>query len=372
MNRRLLIATPLYPPEIGGPATYTRILEEELPKYGYHVEIEKFSEVKHLPRGVRHIAYFGNLLLALFRNDAIFALDPVSVGLPALLASRVLLKPLYVKVVGDYAWEQFQIKNEKVKGKNFVTPEEFQKGRYDFLTEVRRWVSHYVTRSARAVIVPSNYLKKIVIAWGVPGNVIHVIYNSFKNPIIGETRDALRERLHFSGPVVLSAGRLVPWKGFAKLVESVPALLSEFPTLKLLIIGTGPEQTRILRSIEKYNLATSVTLLDSLPHKELMEHLKASDAFVLNTGYEGLSHILLEARSLGVPIVTTNVGGNPEVVEDGKEGILIPFNDHEAIAKSLREVLSRRFTIHPSSGKDSFFSVERMVKECVRLLESNA
>src|SRR4051812_7117496 len=103
---RLLIATPLYPPELGGPATYAKALEDGLPAHGNQVTLVKFGTVRHLGKGVRHLAFFWHIFTALKHADMVLALDPVSVGLPALLAARLRRKPFLVKVVGDYAWEQ--------------------------------------------------------------------------------------------------------------------------------------------------------------------------------------------------------------------------------------------------------------------------
>ena len=103
---RLVVATPLYPPDLGGPATYSYLLEQELPKRGITIELVKFADVRHLPKLVRYLAYFFNVLKALRTKDAVLALDPVSVGLPSMLAARVARKPLFLKVGGDYAWEQ--------------------------------------------------------------------------------------------------------------------------------------------------------------------------------------------------------------------------------------------------------------------------
>src|SRR3989338_4085545 len=105
---KLVIATPLYPPEIGGPATYAKLLFEGLPKKAIEVELVKFSDVRHLPKFIRHYVYYRRVLMAARSADAILALDQVSVGLPALYAAQKLGKPFFVKIVGDYAWEQGQ------------------------------------------------------------------------------------------------------------------------------------------------------------------------------------------------------------------------------------------------------------------------
>ena len=113
-------------------------------------------------------------------------------------------------------------------------------------------------------------------------------------------------------------------------------------------------------------------MTDTLPHEKVLEYLAAADVFVLNTAYEGFSHLILEAMALGVPIVTTDSGGNPELIEDGKEGFLIKFNDKEALKSKILDVLSNPILAQKFSEnakkKSSEFSKERMIKETVKIL----
>src|SRR3989344_5644320 len=103
---KVLIATGLYPPEIGGPATHTKLLEEKLPVYGIKVDVVPFRIVRFLPVGVRHLVYAWHLLRRAYRADVLLAQDTISVGLPAALVSRMTRLQLIVRVPGDYAWEQ--------------------------------------------------------------------------------------------------------------------------------------------------------------------------------------------------------------------------------------------------------------------------
>ena len=378
---RILIATPLYPPETGGPATYTKLLEEGLPSRGMDVVVAKWSVVRGKPRLVRHIAYFWPIFKIGHDVDVIFALDPVSVGLPTWLASTLLRKRFFLKVVGDFAWEQWM---QKGRGE-FVDVETFQKRRFDVVTELRRFVEHYVARRAERVIVPSEFLKRIVLAWGVPETRIVVVYNSFDPPSTILTKTDARRILGLSGTVIMSAGRLVPWKGMQALVGVMPEILREFPDAKLLIAGDGPEREALALKIarpltpersdggrENCELENSITLLGRLDRETLYQHIAAADLFVLNTGYEGLSHQLLEVMALGTPIVATNVGGNPELIEDGQSGRLVAYGDKEALVRAVVDLLS-----HPPAGgkfaaaaqkRVDAFGVGRMVEETVRVL----
>ena len=76
-------------------------------------------------------------------------------------------------------------------------------------------------------------------------------------------------------------------------------------------------------------------------HDKVLEHLKAGDIFILNTGYEGFSHFLLEAMAMEIPIITTRVGGNAELIESGKDGVLVEYNDKEELKKKIIELVER-------------------------------
>lgn len=343
-NKRVVVATGLYPPEIGGPATYSKLLVDELPQRGIGVRVVPFRSVRSLPRILRHAAYFWRVLRASRGADIIFAQDPVSVGLPALVASRILGKKFILKIVGDYAWEQFQIKNEKRKIKNenakLKTVEEFQEKRYDALTEMRRLVQKFVARHASRVIVPSEYLKRIVTHWGVPEEKIAVIYNAFMRPSTPEMKTEARLGLHMSQDtfMIVSAGRLVPWKGFGGLIEAMHRLRPEVPSARLFIIGSGPEENKFKRMASGMQSADAVTFTGSVPHEVLLRYLRAGDLFILNSSYEGFSHTLLEAMAMGIPVAARAIGGNPEVMESGKAGVLYEGDDSDTVSRVIRNL----------------------------------
>ena len=103
---RVLIATGLYPPESGGPATHTKLMEERLPALGFEVFVLPFSRVRHLPKVLRHGAYFFKCVAMARKADVVFAQDTVSVGFPAVLAAMLTNTKFVARVPGDYAWEQ--------------------------------------------------------------------------------------------------------------------------------------------------------------------------------------------------------------------------------------------------------------------------
>lgn len=363
---KVLIATGLYPPDIGGPATYAKTLHEILPKKGIEAEVLSFGEVRHLPKIVRHFAYFFKTLRRGAHVDVIFAQDPVSVGLPAMLAAKLLRKPFVLKVVGDYAWEQ------GVQRFGVVDPlDEFSgvRDHYPRPVQLLKDIERMVAEGARAIIVPSRYLKKIVTNWRIEEEKISVVYNAF------EGVHSNLQSPHGQRRTIMSAGRLVPWKGFAELIELMPRIRADYPNAHLTIAGDGPDRARLEALIEKHNLSGSVELLGSLPQKELHKRIIASSVFVLNTSYEGLSHQLLEVMALGVSIVTTNVGGNPELIIDHVSGLLIEQGDSDALVAALHELfdgtIDGALLAKKAHEKVSEFSTERMVDETVEILHAS-
>ena len=327
---KLLIATPLYPPDLGGPATYAYLLEQELPKRGIEVEMVKFGSVRHLPKLIRHLAYFFNVLKALRTADAVLALDPVSVGLPSMLAARVARKALFLKVGGDYAWEQ----GTQRFGVSSSLDVFVQEHAVPLPVRVLRIIQGHVASHARRVIAPSQYLKRIVATWGVPLERIVVVYNGVQKEKEGILPEALSNRSH---PRIVTVGRLVPWKGIPGLIDAVVSIREEFPGVSLTIVGDGPDRIT-LETYANTRLSGSVLFTGALSHADTLAIIKDAEAFVLNSTYEGLSHLLIEAASLGVPIVATSVGGNPEVIQEGISGLLVPPEDPAFLAQAITRI----------------------------------
>ena len=364
---KLLIATPLYPPEIGGPATYAKLLEEGLPSKGIEVELVKFSEVRHLPKIIRHYVYYRRVLKAARHADVILALDPVSVGLPAMYAAKKVGKPFIVKIVGDYAWEQGQQRFGVVQ-----TLDDFvETSRVPFLVHILRYIQTRVARNATRIIVPSLYLKSVVETWGISREIIEVIHNAVS--FIGH--GALPERLiNLPRPTVVTVGRLVPWKQIHGLIDIIDQLHQKQTFAFLLVIGDGPEREN-LEAYANQKLGTHCLFTGALSHDDTLAAMGHANILALNSSYEGLSHTLIEAQMLGTPIVATDVGGNAEIIENGTSGLLVPCGDQEAFVDALEHVIldgsirARLITGAKQSAKR--FTTDTMLSttaECIKAL----
>lgn len=369
-NKKILIATPLYPPQVGGPATRTALLERKFPELGFGISVAKFSDVLPFPKIIRHIFYF---FLVLFKGvwaDIILAQDPVSVGLPSLFAAKILRKEFVLIIVGDYAWEQGS-QRSGVTDPLDVFSTEYDK--YPLLVRILKKMQFFVAHHADKIIVPSFYLKKIIMNWGIKEGKIRVIYNSFDAPTLTIDKESIRKKFGFTGPILVSAGRLVPWKGFVKLITFVmPKLISRYPDIKLYIVGDGPDKSYLETLINQNKLTKYIILTGKKPQNELFEYIRAAHAFVLNTSYEGMSHQLLEVMALDTPIVTTDAGGNKEIIVNGVNGVLTQYDEGEKMTDALIRILedarwAEQLTLN-GKQKIKEFSEEKMLAELSREL----
>lgn len=322
---RIVIATPLYPPEIGGPATHTLFLERTLPTKGIKVAVVPWSRVKRFPKVVRHALYAWRLWRAARGAQALFAEDSVSVGVPAALAASLARIPLIIRVPGDHAWEQG-------RQRFGVTDslDDFQNRRYGWRIEFLRRLARFSLSRAALVIVPSDYFRKIVGRWGVPPERLRVIYNGI------EPETAIPPRDLPARPFAVSAGRLVPWKGFDTLIE----LAARMPAWSFVIAGDGPLRKRLETAARERGVTLRVRFIGSIPRAELLGWLEAADAFVLNSSFESFSYQVVEAMGAGTPVIATAIGSIPELVHDKTHGALVKPDDLAGLESALESVLT--------------------------------
>lgn len=361
LSQKILIATGLYPPEIGGPATYTVLMERELSQRNFNVSVLPFGSVRRYPKVIRHFSYFLECVFQSIGKDLIFSQDPVSVGLPALLAARLLGKKFVIRVAGDYAWEQASQRFGISDG-----IDEFQTKKYGWQTELLRKVQKWVVGKADAVVTPSKYFQKLVSGWISDPQKVRVIYNGI--PI--ENSKQIQNSDSKISKIIFSAGRLVPWKGFDSLIE----IMKELPGWKLIIAGDGPEKQNLESRILNLELQNRVQLTGSIPREKLLEYLHGADIFVLNTSFESFSFQVVEAMAAGIPVVTTNIGNLQEIIKDKREGILVAPNDKDAILSAINKISSdekfRNQIIANAQEKAEEFSIGKTADNLSKLLWS--
>ena len=335
-KKTICIATPLYPPQIGGPATHAVFFEQNL-SADFDIKIVKFSDVANYPKGIKHIVYFFKVLIRARGADVVYALDPVSVGFPALLASKVLGKKFVLRVGGDYSWEQAVQRFGVTE-----TLDEFLKNAQSKkMVRTLQNIQSYVAKGAEMVVAPSGYLAGVIASWGVKIERVQIIYSQPEIPESKHTRESARKVLgiHENERIVFSSGRLVPWKGFGALIEGMSSLEDGY---SLVIAGSGPDEVKLKKIASDVSVSNRVRFLGQISKEQMVMWLSASDVFVLNTKYEGLSHTILEAFASGVPVITTPVGGNTELVVNEITGLLVTPDSVPQLTSAITKVATDR------------------------------
>lgn len=347
---KVVFATGIYPPDIGGPATYVSRLAPAVAARGHAVEVITYANrpepVGGPPDGIpvrrvrrsqplplRYAAYFAAVRRGARGADVVFLQDPISSGLPGLAAARSLGLPAVLKVVGDLAWE---ISTGVGWVKHGI--DVFQQTRYAPWVEGIRWAEHSVARSADRVLVPSAYLAEVVRGWGVRPDRLTVIENAAPPVQRARSREDARKALGLgAGRIIASAGRLLPHKGFDLLVAAGAELQHDLAPLTVVIAGAGPCLEALVAQIAAAGLTDTVRLTGALSSADMALLLQASDVFVLLSSYEGRSHVLLEAMGAGLPIVASDIPGNRELLRDRANVALVP-RDASVVAAALRAV----------------------------------
>ncbi|HEY4504704.1 MAG TPA: glycosyltransferase [Candidatus Paceibacterota bacterium] len=326
-RHRLLVVTPIYPPEIGGPATHSVFLEQEFKRLAVCVRRISLSSFRHLPAVFSHLVFAFKILINAFHVDTIYVLDPVGVGLPGAIIASMLGRRLVLRVAGSRAWETASLRGYGGNLDDFIS-EDISK----FPLKVRIWskIERRVALKAERVIVPGGYLVKIMKLWGVKENKIFPIPNPVQTSIkLSRTKE--KKELGLLGKVILSGGRLVPWKGFGELLDVFALIRDERRDVKLYIAGDGPLRDELTDRTRKLDIGDSVVFLGVLSQNELYKYLSAADLFVLNTSYEGFSHQVLEAMALGTPVVTTNILANRALITNRANGLLYDLGNVEIL-----------------------------------------
>jgi glycosyltransferase involved in cell wall biosynthesis len=203
-------------------------------------------------------------------------------------------------------------------------------------------------RDATHVFAVSGSLARLAVELGADPAKVQVVGNGVDldrfRPL---DRTEARSRLGIAehAQVLVSVGGLVERKGFHRVIEVLPGLLARHPRLLFLIVGgAGPEgdyAATLRAQAQALGVGDQVRFLGPVAPDELSVPLSAADVFTLATSNEGWANVFLEAMACGLPVVTTDVGGNPEVVCDPELGTIVPFGAPEALAGALDAALER-------------------------------
>ena len=331
---RVVVVSGIWPPDPGGPASHAPALAEFLHGRGHAVEVVTTAEAAPAPReysvlwvsrrsALRHIRCALLVRKRARGSDVLYATSMIR---RAALGARLARRPMIVKLVSDEVFER-AARSGRYEG----TLDQFQHVG-GVRTRFLRTTRNAALRSARHVFSPSAYLRDVALGWGLDPTQLSVLPNPAPELPAIPSRDELRHELKLDGRVLAFAGRLGPQKALGMALEAVAAV----PDVTLVIAGDGPDRAALERQARELGLETRVRFLGSVSREQVLRLFRAADASVLSSAWENFPHTVVEALAVGCPVIATAVGGVPEVIREGENGLLVPANDVPALAAAIR------------------------------------
>jgi glycosyltransferase involved in cell wall biosynthesis len=234
-------------------------------------------------------------------------------------------------------------------------------------------LSRWKYRQVDCFICASDAIRAMLVADGIPAHKVVTVHEGID---LGKIAAAPAANLHeelwlpHNAPIVGNVAALVPHKGQRHLIEAAAIVVKAIPDARFVLAGEGELRPALEKQIKDHHLEKHVFLAGFRP--DVLSVHKAFDVFVMSSVTEGLGTSLLDAMACGKPIVATAAGGMPEVVQDGKTGLLVPPRDHQAMADAIVTLLAdeparRAMGAAGEARVRERFSAERMVGETLAM-----
>ena len=328
---RVLILSGIYPPDIGGPATFVPRFADFLCSKNHLVEVISLTSnvansfqrdsgaritlvSRRVSRPLRFILVCFKIIKIGARSDLIIA---NGLYYEQVLTNLLLRKPYLYKIVGDPVWERF-----KNRTKSDVSIEDFSGIKPDLSSKVLRKLLSTGLKNAKKIVVPGTNLIPTVTRWA-PNLEVLQINNGVP--------ELLLEKLPIQYDVI-STSRLVSWKNVDMLIRA-----TSIAGLRLAIAGEGPERSSLGDLASE--LGADVVFLGELSPKEIQNALAKSRIYALISSYEGMSFGLLEAMMQEMLILVSNIPANTALIDDGFNGLVAEDSNPATIARQLVRLL---------------------------------
>ena len=249
----------------------------------------------------------------------------------------------------------------------------------DLLTPLQRWLQRLVCRLADCILVNADAVRENLLEQGYDPNKIVVIRNGISpSNFSTKGRRAILRRVLGLAPsdrLVAVFSRLNRMKGVNYFLDAAVLLSRSFPDVHFLVVGDGASKTELEEQACRLGLAQRIVFTGF--RSDVPDLLSESAISVLPSLSEGTSNTLLESMAAGIPVVATRVGGNPEVIEDGVSGLLVPVRDPAALATAMGrlledEELAARLGQAGQRRVQELFSLEGSVRQTEQLYRSLA
>jgi glycosyltransferase involved in cell wall biosynthesis len=338
---KVLLVSGIWPPDVGGPASHAPELASFLLERGHGVEVVTTADAapaseryqvrwvsRGLPRGVRHARVVSVIRDRAAHADVVYATSMLG---RASLGATLARRPVVVKLVADEAYER-----ARRLGLFDGDLDEFQRFSGGARVRLLRQARDRALRRVDALVCPSSYLATLALRWGVPEEIVTVVPNAAP-PLTARLpeREDARARFDVEGPTLAFAGRITRQKALEVALDA----LVRVEGVSLLVAGEGPDLPDVRRQASERGLDGRVRFVGSLGRDDVLALFRAADATLLSSSWENFPHTVVEALAVGTPVVATAVGGVPELVHDGENGLLVPVGDAGALADAVRRLV---------------------------------
>ncbi len=241
----------------------------------------------------------------------------------------------------------------------------------------RKAINPLLTPLLHGIYAVSQDLRRHMLAEGFPAARVDVIPNGIDVGITPGEIERRRARFELSIPpdalVFGTAARLDPVKDLGTLIDAFAAVRAQVGDARLLLAGDGPERDELASRVAAREVADAVTFTGY--RADVRALLPACDVYVNSSVSEGISLTILEAMAAGLPVVATRVGGTPEVVTDGDNGLLVAARDPEGLSRAMLALARderhrRRLAANGRALVEGQFTLERMVNDYARVYQS--
>jgi glycosyltransferase involved in cell wall biosynthesis len=334
---RVLVVSGIWPPDVGGPASHAPEVASFLAERGHDVEVLTTASAppapqpypvywipRRLPKGAIHLRGVALVRANARRADVVYTTGMFGRSSTGALAAR---RPYVVKLTADPAFER-----SRRRGMVAGDVEDFQAGGGGPVAAMLRRARDFELKQASHVFCPSDYLRELVLSWGVPPERVSVLPNPAPRVPDLPPRDDLRKSFGLNGATVAFAGRLTAQKSLGRALEAIAAT----DDVGLVIAGEGPDRAPLDQRAGELGISDRVVFLGSQPRDRVVELFSAADATIMSSSWENFPHTIVEALSVGTPVLAMEAGGIAEVVHDEVNGLLVPAGDTQALGDAVR------------------------------------
>ena len=335
---RVLVVSGIWPPDVGGPASHAPEVASFLAERGHDVEVVTTASAapapqpypvhwvsRRLPKGAIHGRGAELVRARARRADVVYTTGMFGRSSVGALAAR---RRYVVKLTADPAFER-----SRRRGIVVGDVEDFQSGGGGPVAALLRRARDFELKQAAHVFCPSDYLRELVLSWGVPPERVSVLPNPAPRVPHLPPRGDLRKSFGLNGPTVAFAGRLTAQKSLGRALEAIAAA----DDVRLVIAGEGPDRAPLEHRADELGISDRVTFLGSQPRDRVVELFSAADATIMSSSWENFPHTVVEALAVGTPVLAMEAGGIAEVVRDDVNGLLVPAGDTQALGDAVRK-----------------------------------